>query len=155
MSTFTSASASARKTRAAIPGLSGTPASVTFASDVSCTTADTTACSMDESSSTTQVPGSHVKLERTCNGTRHVRANSAPRIAGLGQPGAHISNISSKLTLDIRRADGTTRGSAVNTPETSVYNSHASACIACARATAVTSEPLRPRNVTSRSLDTP
>src|SRR4051794_3274142 len=121
MSTLTSASASARKTRAAMPGLSGTPPKVTLASDVSCTTADTTACSIDGSSSTTQVPGSHVKLERTCKGTRQLRANSAPRMAGFGQPAAHISNISSKLTRDILRADGTTRGSAVNTPDTSVY----------------------------------
>src|SRR3954451_14772730 len=127
MSTFTSASANARNTRAAMPGLSGTPASVTFASEVSCTTADTTACSIDGSSSNTQVPGSHVKLERTCNGTFQLRANSAPRIAGFGQPAAHISNISSKLILLMRRALGTTRGSAVNTPDTSVYSSHTSA----------------------------
>ncbi len=103
-----------------MPGLSGTPAIVTFASDVSCTTAETMACSMEGSSSTTHVPGSQVKLERTCNGTRQLRANSAPRIAGFGQPHAHISNISSKLILCIRRARGTTRGSAVNTPDTSV-----------------------------------
>ena len=120
MSTLTSASASARNTRAAMPGLSGTPPSVTLASDVSCTTAETMACSMEGSSSTTQVPGSQVKLERTCSGTRQLRANSTPRIAGFGQPAAHISSISSKLTWRIRCALGTTRGSAVNTPDTSV-----------------------------------
>ena len=69
VSTLTARSASARNSRAAMPGLSGTPVTVTLASEVSWVTAVTTACSMDGSSSTTQVPGSQVKLERTCKGT--------------------------------------------------------------------------------------
>jgi hypothetical protein len=73
----------------------------------------------------------------------------------LGQPVAVISNNSSKVTRDILRASGTTRGSVVNTPDTSVYSSHASAARTWARATAVVSEPPRPRNVTSLSTDTP
>ncbi len=72
------------------------------------------------SSSSIQVPGSHVKAERTCNATRWLRANSTDRMAGFGHPAAHISSISSKLTRRSRRASGTTRGSALNTPDTSV-----------------------------------
>ena len=103
-----------------MPGRSGTPDTVTFASDRSWVMARTTACSMDGSSSVTHVPGSQVKAERTCNRTPWRRAYSTDRITGLGQPLAFISNISSKLITDILRASGTTRGSVVNTPETSV-----------------------------------
>ena len=71
---------------------------------------------MDGSSSCTQVPGSQVNAERTCRRTSQVRANSTHRMAGFGQPLAVISSISSKLTLASRRALGTTRGSALNTP---------------------------------------
>ena len=120
MSTLTSRSASSRNSRAAMPGWSGTPLTVTLASEVSCTTADTMACSMDGSSSCTQVPGSQVNAERTCSRTPHVRANSTERMAGFGQPLAVISSISSKLMDEIRWASGTIRGSAVNTPDTSV-----------------------------------
>ena len=120
MSTLTSRSARARNSRAAMPGRSGTPVTVTFASEVSWVTAVTTACSMDGSSSTTQVPGSHVKLERTCSGTWWLRANSTERSASTRPPLAAISSISSKLTRDKRRASGTMRGSALNTPGTSV-----------------------------------
>ena len=103
-----------------MPGWSGTPVTVTLASDVSCTTAETMACSMDGSSSCTQVPGSQVNADRTCRRTPHVRANSTDRMAGFGQPHAVISSISSKLTVAMRWASGTSRGSAENTPGTSV-----------------------------------
>ncbi len=103
-----------------MPGWSGTPLTVTFASEVSWTTAETMACSMDGSSSCTQVPGSQVNADRMCRRTPHVRANSTERMAGLGQPQAVISSISSKLTVAMRRAAGTSRGSAENTPGTSV-----------------------------------
>ena len=43
----------------------------------------------------------------------------------------------------------------MNTPETSVYSSQASALRVWARATAVVSEPPRPKNVTSFSVLTP
>ena len=69
MSTLIDLSARARKSRAATPGRSGTPLTVTLASEVSWVTAVTTASSMSASSSTTQVPGSQVKLLRTCSGT--------------------------------------------------------------------------------------
>src|SRR5262245_23250890 len=120
MSTLTPTSASSRNRRAAMPGLSGTPDTVTFASLTSWVTAETIACSIDLSSSVIQVPGSQVKAERTCSLTPHRRANSTERIAGLGQPVAVISSTSSNDTWAIRRASGTSRGSAVNTPGTSV-----------------------------------
>jgi hypothetical protein len=53
------------------------------------------------------------------------------------------------VTLSSFSAPGTIRGSAVNTPATSVKISHASAPSAAARATAVVSEPPRPSVVTS------
>ena len=52
----------------------------------------------------------------------------------------------------MRCAVGTSRGSAENTPGTSVYSSQESAPSAWASATAVVSEPPRPRKVTFRSL---
>ncbi len=119
MSTLTSASASRRKSEAAMPGRSGTPAMVTLASESSSTTAEMMACSMD-SSSVTQVPTSQVKLERTCRRTPWLRANSTERMAGFGQPAAVISSSSSNEMWCILRASGTRRGSAVNTPDTSV-----------------------------------
>ena len=51
MSMFTPASASARKTRAATPGRSGTPKIVSFASEVSCVTPEMIAFSSNCSSS--------------------------------------------------------------------------------------------------------
>lgn len=54
-----------------------------------------------------------------------------------------------------RRASGTMRGSAVKTPSTSVWISQASALSAAASATAVMSEPPRPRVVSSSSDETP
>ena len=69
MSTFTFSSASARKSVAAIPGRSGTWKIVTLASETSWVTPEMIGCSIVDSSSVTQVPCSHVKLERTCTGT--------------------------------------------------------------------------------------
>ena len=106
-----------------MPGWSGTPLMVTLASDVSCVTAEMIACSMPASlvpNSVIHVPGSHVKLDRTCSGTWWLRANSTERSASTRPPVAAISNISSNDTRGSRRAVGTIRGSAVNTPETSV-----------------------------------
>ncbi len=120
MSTLMSASASWRNSPAATPGRSGTPDTVTLASDRSCTTARISAASMSGSSSVTQVPGSQVNADRTCNGTRWRWAYSTDRMAGFGQPAAVISSISSKEMRCMRRASGTTRGSVVNTPVTSV-----------------------------------
>ena len=120
VSTLTFRSARARKRWAATPGRSGTPVTVTLASDVSWVMAVTTGCSMDTSSSTTQVPGSQVKLERTCKGTWWLRANSTDRRDRTRPPLAAISSISSKLTRGRRRASGTIRGSVLKTPETSV-----------------------------------
>ncbi len=84
-----------------------------------------------------------------------MRASSTDRIAGFGQPVAVISSSSSNEIWSMRRASATTRGSVVNTPGTSVYSSQASASSAWARATAVVSDPPRPKKVTSLSVDTP
>ena len=120
MSTLIDLSASARNSRAATPGRSGTPLTVTLASDVSWVTAVTTASSMSASSSTTQVPGSQVKLLRTCSGTLWLRANSTARSIRTRPPVAAISSISSNEIRLMRCASGTIRGSAVKTPVTSV-----------------------------------
>ena len=66
------------------------------------------------------VPGSQVKAERTCNDTPWLRANSTERSASTFDPAPAISSISSKLTRGSLRARGTMRGSAENTPVTSV-----------------------------------
>ena len=120
MSTLIDLSASARNSRAATPGRSGTPLTVTLASEVSWVTAVTTASSMSASSSTTQVPGSQVKLLRTCSGTLWLRANSTARSIRTRPPVAAISSISSNEIRLMRCASGTIRGSAVKTPVTSV-----------------------------------
>ena len=120
MSTLIDRSAMVPNSCAATPGRSGTPRTVTFASLVSSVTALTIACSIDGSSSTIQVPGSQVKLERTCTGTKWVFAYSTERSMSTRPPHAAISSISSKLTLARRRALGTSRGSALKTPVTSV-----------------------------------
>ncbi len=120
MSTFTSRSARALNSVADTPTRSGTPATVTLASPTSCTTADTMACSTTSSSGPTRVPGSHVNDERISRRTWWVRANSAALTSGFGHPAAHISSSSPHDRWGRRRAVGTTRGSAENTPDTSV-----------------------------------
>ena len=67
--------ASERKIAAATPGLSGQPATVTFASLRSCATPLMIACSTSEllplanSAAVTSVPGLPLNDERTCTGT--------------------------------------------------------------------------------------
>ena len=66
MSMFTPASASARNSRAATPGRSGTLRTVAFASEVSCVTPDTIAFSSTSSpSSPIHVPSLSLKADRT------------------------------------------------------------------------------------------
>ncbi len=66
MSMFTPARASARKTRAATPGWSGTPMIETFASDVSWVTPEMIAfSSTTPASSPIQVPSPRSNVERT------------------------------------------------------------------------------------------
>ncbi len=67
MSMLTSASATARKIMAASPGLSGTPTTVTRASERSCATPLMMACSMG--SPVISVPGLLENDERTTSGT--------------------------------------------------------------------------------------
>ena len=69
MSTFTLASASGSNSAAEMPGLSGTPNTVTFASVMSVTTPEMIGSSIEASSLVTHVPGSQVNAERTWSGT--------------------------------------------------------------------------------------
>ena len=78
-----------------MPGRSATPVTVTFASEVSWVMPETMACSMDGSSSFTHVPGSQVKLDRTCSVTLWLRANSTERAISTRAPVSAISSISS------------------------------------------------------------
>ena len=81
--------------RAAIPGWSGTRRKVTFASFRSYATAETSTSSMLPSSSTTHVPSSSLKDERTCTGTRYFIANSTLRVCSTFAPTLASSSISS------------------------------------------------------------
>ena len=120
MSTLMFDAASGSNSAAETPGRSGTALTVTLASDTSWTTAEMIGSSMFGSSLVTQVPGSQVKLERTWRATcgcGRTRPSAAPAPARR-RPA--ISSISSKWTWDSLRACGTSRGSAENTPVTSV-----------------------------------
>ena len=103
-----------------MPGLSGTPSSVTRASSVEWVTAVISGRSMVSSSPTTKVPGSSVKEERQWMRTPWLRAYSTERSCSTPAPDAAISSISSKETTGSLRASGTIRGSALKTPATSV-----------------------------------
>ncbi|MEZ5256502.1 MAG: hypothetical protein R2705_06315 [Ilumatobacteraceae bacterium] len=72
------------------------------------------------SSLETHVPCSQVKAERTWMGTLWLRANSTDRIIRTLLPEPAISSISSNPMCCSLRASGTMRGSAENTPVTSV-----------------------------------
>jgi hypothetical protein len=113
MSTLQLASASASKMRAATPGSSGTPSSVTRASSVECVTAVMRACSMVSCSPTTNVPGPSSKLDRQWMRTPWLRAYSTERSCSTFAPEAAISSISSNDTIASLRASGTMRGSAL------------------------------------------
>ena len=77
MSTLTLAAASGSNSAAEMPGRSGTPMTVTFASLTSVTTPEMIGSSMLWAPrSVTHVPGSQVNAERTWSGTLWLRANS-------------------------------------------------------------------------------
>ena len=120
MSTLTFASASALKMRPATPGWSGTPSSVTRASSREWVTAVIRGRSIVSSSPTTKVPGSSVNEERQWMRTSWLRPYSTERSCRTPAPDADISSISSNETTGSLRASGTIRGSAENTPATSV-----------------------------------
>ena len=61
-----------------------------------------------------------VSEDSTRVGTRYLPANSTERICRTLEPSEAISSISSNDTTAMRRASGTTRGSVVQTPSTSV-----------------------------------
>ena len=120
MSTFTFAPASAPITPAAMPGRSGRPVRVIRASAVEWVTAVTRGRSTVWVSSTTTVPGPSSKLDRQWMVTPWLRAYSTERSCSTPAPLADISSISSKVRTGSLRAFGTIRGSALNTPATSV-----------------------------------
>ena len=119
MSTLTFASARAPNTRPATPGSSKSPVRVTRAS-WAWVTAVTIGCSIVTSSATTSVPGASSNELRQWMLTPWLRAYSTARSCRTPAPEADISSISSNETWAILRAPGTIRGSAVNTPATSV-----------------------------------
>ena len=120
VSTLISASARAVNTVAATPGWSSTPSSEILASSLLWAMPDTKALSIIGVSLVIQVPSSGANDERTCSGTSWRRATSTDRSASTFEPEAAISSISSWLTRGSLRAPGSMRGSAVNTPVTSV-----------------------------------
>ena len=122
MSMLTSASATARNTLAAYPGMSGIPTTVTLASLRSCATPVRMASSMGMSliDPMTKVPGFSEYDDRTWTGRLYRRAYSTQRSISTLAPHAAISSISSKVTVSSLRALGTIRGSALKTPSTSV-----------------------------------
>ena len=120
MSMLTPASASGRNTRAATPGWSGTPEIVTFASDTSCATPEMIAFSIKSSSLLTHVPSAPVNDERTWTTTPWLRANSTERGISTPAPEVASSSISSYDSSASFLATGTSLGSAVKTPSTSV-----------------------------------
>ncbi len=109
--------------RAAMPGLWRTSTSLTIASEVEWVTAVTmgrSAGSMFSPSDTTKVPGRSSNDERQWMRTPWLRAYSTERSCSTPAPEDDISSISSYVTASSLRASGTTRGSALNTPGTSV-----------------------------------
>ena len=119
VSTLMPAAATALKMPAAVPGLSGTSVSVTYASSMVWVMPEMIASSM-LGSSRIQVPSVPEKVERTWIGTPWLRANSTDRSCSTRAPDPAISSISSGDTRVSLRASGTIRGSAVYTPSTSV-----------------------------------
>ena len=116
----------------ATPGRSGTSCTVILASSRLNATPEITAFSIamwGSSSNVTSVPerassatgsSGSVRLESTRVGTRTLPANSTERICSTLEPAPAISSISSNVMVRRRRASGTTRGSVVYTPSTSV-----------------------------------
>ena len=121
MSTLTPSAAIALKTRAATPGRSGTSSIVTFASSASSAIPLISTPSISSSLlSRTQVPAASSNADRTWILTPWRRAISTDRVCNTFAPPAASSSISSYPIASTFRAPGTIRGSAVNTPSTSV-----------------------------------
>ena len=122
MSMLLSALATVSKILAAMPGSSGTPTIVIFASLRSCATPVIITCSTVRSSidPVTSVPELCEYEERTRIGSPDRRAYSTLRRCSTFAPQAASSNISSYVICLICLAFFTIRGSAVYTPSTSV-----------------------------------
>ena len=95
MSTTMFRSPTAPNTVAAIPGRSGTRSREILAWLRSWVTPVTTSCSIVASSLVTRVPGSGLKVDRTCTGTPYFLANSTDRACSTLAPRLAISSISS------------------------------------------------------------
>ena len=106
-------SASAPKTLAAMPGLSGTPRTTKRDSSRVSAMPETITSSIALSSSVTSVPGSSVKLDLTHSGTLYFIANSTLRICKTLLPRDASSSISSYETRSSLRALSQMRGSVV------------------------------------------
>ncbi len=113
MSTRMLAFAIGPNSRAAIPGLSGTPTRVIFAWLRSPVIPETATASISASSRVTSVPFPSLKLELTSSGTLYFAANSTDRLCNTLAPRLAISSISSYAILSIRLAVGTILGSVV------------------------------------------
>ena len=102
MSTLTPASASGPKIAAAMPGRSGTPITVIFASSREWATPLTTLHSTISSSSQTSVPGTSSKLEQHLQ--PHLVAHGELDRAGLQHLGAEARELQHLLVGDCARA---------------------------------------------------
>ncbi len=147
MSTSMFASLIGPRIAEAIPGTSLTPNIVNFASSRVNAIPEMIGCSIESSSFVINVPGFSSKLDNTRRGTWYLLANSTALVCRTRLPKLASSNISSNVIRLRQRAPSTTLGSVVKTPSTSVYIWHSSAFSTAARATAVVSEPPRPRVV--------
>ena len=103
---------SSLNSRAATPGLSGTPANVTLTWFLSAETPRTTISSMRFTSSFTMVPDALLKLDKTSSSTLYFFANSTDLDINTFAPELANSSISSYATSSSFRACFTIRGSA-------------------------------------------
>ena len=89
--------------RAAIPGRSGTPRIVAFASDVSCAIPEMIALSSPSGSVTTRVPSAAENDERTCSGTPWLRAYSTARSIKTLAPGGEVEHLLVRHRVQLAR----------------------------------------------------
>ena len=139
----------------AVPGVSPTLWRVNFTWSFWNAIPDTNAFSILSSFNEIKVPFPSLKLDKTLTGTLYLLANSTALVCTTFAPWPASSSISSIVIESNFFALGTTLGSVVKIPSTSVYMSHLIADIWAAIATAVVSDPPLPRVVTSPPSVTP
>ncbi len=149
--TLISRAASAAKTRAAIPGTPRMPGPETSSSAAPRISERPRAGRPDAAAPAwTRVPGrSGARLLRTRSGIPCARTGAMVRGCRTLAPKCASSMASSKLSSARQAAVGTTRGSAVKTPSTSVQISSSRASSAAAARAAERSEPPRPSSTGS------